>query len=203
MSILLIRHAETMANATRVVQTPDVPLNERGIAQSERLAKRLAAQPLGLILTSDYERAAHTARCIQRATGAPLEYEPLLRERHYGDIRGRPYAEVGADIFATDYVPPNGESWEQFAERVADAWRAVCERASEQTLPVAVVTHGLVCVQLCRAHFALEPAMVPQARGFANTGVTRIDPTPPHAVHLLNCSAHLQGDAAPGGISGI
>jgi probable phosphoglycerate mutase len=203
MSIFLIRHAETAANAARVVQTPDVPLNARGVEQSELLAKRLAAEPIGLILASDYARAAHTAICIQRATGAPLEYEPRLRERHYGDIRGRAYSEIGADIFAPDYVPPNGESWEQFAARVAEAWAVVCARAAASDLPLAVVTHGLVCRALGQHHLALEPTRLPSARGFANTSVTVVDAVPPHAVRLLNCCAHLGREAAAGGVSGI
>ena len=32
MQIFLIRHGETAANAARIVQTPDTPLSERGIA---------------------------------------------------------------------------------------------------------------------------------------------------------------------------
>jgi broad specificity phosphatase PhoE len=42
MPILLIRHGETDSNAARIVQTPDVPLSARGVAQAERLARRLA-----------------------------------------------------------------------------------------------------------------------------------------------------------------
>ena len=43
MTILLVRHGETDGNASRVLQRADVPLNERGMRQAERLARRLFA----------------------------------------------------------------------------------------------------------------------------------------------------------------
>jgi broad specificity phosphatase PhoE len=67
-----------------------------------------------------------------------------------------------------------------------------------------VVTHGLVCRALGQQHFALPANEVPTPRGFGNTSLTIVDPKPPHAVLLLNCCAHLEGQlAGPGGISGI
>jgi len=203
MSIFLVRHAETESNATRRVQTPEVPLNTRGIEQSERLAERLSSEPLGLILASDYERAAHTARSIHQASGTPLEYEPALRERHYGEVRGLAYSEIAADIFALDYVPPGGESWPQFLARVARAWAAVTQRAQMLEQPVVVVTHGLVCRALGLHHLQLDPGAVPAARGFANSSLTIVDSAPPHRVSLLNCCAHLSGSAQPRGVAGL
>ena len=43
MTILLVRHGETDSNAARILQRTDVPLNERGMRQAERLARRLFA----------------------------------------------------------------------------------------------------------------------------------------------------------------
>src|SRR3954466_4871509 len=60
MAILLIRHGETGGNAARVVQTPDTPLNDRGIAQAARLAERLG-RGFVHILCSDLWRARMTA----------------------------------------------------------------------------------------------------------------------------------------------
>ena len=61
MSILLIRHGETAGNANRVVQVPETPLSERGLAQAALLGKRLANAGISQILASDYARAAMTA----------------------------------------------------------------------------------------------------------------------------------------------
>ena len=55
---------------------------------------------------------------MSRATGARVEYEPLLHERNFGDIRGTAYADLDVDPFDPAYAPPNGESWETFHARV-------------------------------------------------------------------------------------
>src|SRR5438477_5849884 len=87
-SIFLIRHGETFGNAARIVQLPDIPLSERGLAQAERLARRLAQEGVARIISSDLPRAAMTAESVRRMTGAPLMFDPLLHERNFGDIRG-------------------------------------------------------------------------------------------------------------------
>lgn len=190
-SILLVRHAETAANVARVVQTPENPLSERGIAQAERLARRLSKEPVAQILTSDYERALHTARLIAQANGAPLEHDIELRERNFGDMRGRPYSELGAELFSPDYAPPNGETWAEFSARVARAWERVHARAAELRGLLVVVTHGLVCRALLQNHLTLEPPHVAPSSGFGNASLTIVDRMPPFRVRLLGCCAHL------------
>ena len=106
MAILLIRHGETDSNAARIVQTPDIPLSARGIAQAERLAQRLAGLGVSRILSSDLTRAVMTAERLRAATGAPIAFDAGLQERNFGDVRGRAYAELGVDILAPDYEPP-------------------------------------------------------------------------------------------------
>src|SRR4029453_16897831 len=144
MSIFLIRHGETLGNASRTVQLPDNQLSPRGAAQAERLARRLAPEGIALILSSDYARAVTTADHLRRATGAPVRYSPLLQERNFGDLRGTPYAELGFDMFEPDYAPPNGETWEAFHARVDRAWALVQDTAAHTDGHLAVVTHGLV-----------------------------------------------------------
>src|SRR5262249_52357394 len=102
MSIFLIRHGETVGNAARIVQRPDNPLSPRGIAQAERLARRLRQEGVAGILSSDLLRAVMTTEVIQRATGGPARYDPALRERSFGDLRGTAYADLGFDMFAPD-----------------------------------------------------------------------------------------------------
>ena len=38
MTIVIVRHGETDGNAARILQRPDVPLNQRGIRQAEQVA---------------------------------------------------------------------------------------------------------------------------------------------------------------------
>ena len=69
MAIFLIRHGETLGNATRTVQHPDIGLSPRGLEQAERLATRLEREGITAILASDYARAAQTAAKLGRVTG--------------------------------------------------------------------------------------------------------------------------------------
>jgi broad specificity phosphatase PhoE len=196
-SLFLIRHGETVGNASRTVQLPDNPLSARGQAQAERLAKRLATAGIAHIVSSDLARARSTAETLRRLTGAPLTFEPLLQERSFGDLRGTPYAELGLDMFAADYAPPNGESWAVFHARVDRAWARVQALAATTEGDLAVVTHGLVCRSLAERHLVLPDGLVAPER-WENTSLTIVDCPAPWRVRLLNCVAHLDGlDAAP------
>jgi probable phosphoglycerate mutase len=199
-TIFLIRHGETVGNAGRIVQRPDSPLSPRGMLQAQRLGERLASARVARILSSDLARAAVTAEALRRATGAPVEYEPLLHERNFGDIRGTAYADLGFDMFAPDYAPPNGESWEVFHARVDRAWTRVQTVAAVIEGPLAVVTHGLVCRSLAARHLVL-PAGATAPERWENTSLTVVEGPEPWRVSLLNCSAHLDGlpaGSAPG-----
>jgi probable phosphoglycerate mutase len=201
--LFLIRHGETEGNALRIVQHPHIPLSPRGLVQAERLARRLASEGITRIVASDYARAVTTAEHLQRATGAPLVIEPLLRERNFGDLRGRPYAELGFDMFEPDYAPPNGETWPMFHDRVDRAWTHVQELAAAATGgSLAVVTHGLVCRSLAARHLILAAGEAAPER-WENTSLTIVDWPAPWRVRLLNCIAHLDGlDTAPRADSG-
>jgi probable phosphoglycerate mutase len=188
--IFLIRHGETDLNARRVVQPPDAQLSARGEAQAGRLAERLARYGVGRILTSDLERARATAAAIERETAVPLELDASLQERNFGAIRGTPYEELGIDIFASDYVPPGGESWAVFHDRVATAWERVRRSAGETTGNLAVVTHGLVCRVLAERHLRLDEREAPPAV-WANTSLTIVEACEPWHVARLNCTEHL------------
>ena len=174
--LFLIRHGETAGNALRIVQRPDIALSPRGAIQ---------AQILDLLID------------LQRATGAPLSFEPLLQERNFGDLRGTPYAELGFDMFAPDYAPPNGETWPVFHARVDRAWARMQELAAATGGSLAVVTHGLVCRSLAARHLILADGEVVPER-WENASLTIVDWPAPWRVRLLNCVAHLDGlDAAP------
>lgn len=204
MTILLIRHGETALNAARVVQPADTPLSERGVAQARALAQRLAAEGVEAIVSSDLPRATMTAEPLAAATGLPVATTDLLQERNFGDLRGRAYDEIAFDPHATDYQPPGGESWEQFLQRVAQAFAHVVALRAGMPGTLAVVTHGLVVRAMLQVHARLpEGARVPDR--IANTSVTVLGPVAPHAVVLMDCTRHLEGALADDakGLSGL
>jgi 2,3-bisphosphoglycerate-dependent phosphoglycerate mutase len=190
MSIYLIRHGETPLNATRVIQFPDTPLSERGQAQATAIGERLSTAPLGAILTSDYQRAYATAEAIHRLNGASLSVVESLRERHFGDLRGKAFADLGVDPFEPGYAPPGGESWDVFHERAARAWGEILIHAAQAEGDLAVVTHGLVLRSLAQHVLTLADHVDYDSAGFANTCLTQIE-GPPWQVELLACDLHL------------
>ena len=199
-AVYLIRHGETAYNAARVLQTPEVPLSERGAVQAARLAERLADAGIRRILASDLLRALMTARALAEATGAPIDTDPLLQERNFGDLRGTAYRDLGFDPFAPGYAPPGGESIPAFHARVALAWARIQAVAASTEGPLAVVTHGLVCRDLVARHLELPPELAAPTdpTRWANTSVTELA-GPPWRVRLLACTAHLTDlpDSAP------
>ena len=194
MKVYLVRHGETPLNAARVLQHPDTPLSERGAVQAERVAQRLVSAGIERVLTSDHARAHATAKAISAAAGAPIEIEPLLRERHFGIHRGGSYDMLEVDIFAPDYAPPGGETVPEFETRVGDAWAAV-RAAARLRGPIAVVSHGLVCGALARDHLVAAAGIDVAAARWVNASVTEIEAAsgPRWTIVRLACAEHLQG----------
>lgn len=193
MAIVLIRHGETAGNAQRFLQHPDTPLSERGLAQARRLGERLGRGRIAAIVASDYARAWTTAQQVRDASGAALSVDVGLRERNFGDLRGRPYADLGFDPFAPGYLPPGGESWEDLHRRVDETWERLHAHAAGLEGDLVLVSHGLVLHSLVSRRLGLAEELVVPA-SFGNTAVTIVDPAPPWTVRLLGCTAHL--DAA-------
>src|ERR1700730_10298871 len=190
MTILLVRHGETDGNAARILQRPDVPLNDRGLRQAELLARRLSALGFARIVCSDLLRARMTAAPLATRSGVAIEHNPLLQERNFGDLRGMAYAALPEDPFGPDVRPPNGEDWPTFHARVADAFAFIVSRRRGVNGTVVVVTHGLVCRALVERHTLLpEGVAVPER--FDNASITVIHEDAPHGVGLLNCTRHL------------
>jgi broad specificity phosphatase PhoE len=190
MTILLVRHGETDGNAARILQRPDVPLNDRGLRQAEQLARRLSALGFARILCSDLLRARMTAAPLGAQSGIAIEQSPLLQERNFGDLRGLPYAELSENPFGPDVRPPNGEDWPTFHARVADAFAFIVSRRQSANGTLVVVTHGLVCRALVERH-ALLPEGTDVPERFDNAGITVMQEDAPHGVSLLNCTRHL------------
>ena len=203
--IYLIRHGETPGNRERRVQVPETPLSERGLAQAERLGRRLQGLGIARLLSSDLARARMTAEAVAAATGLPLELDPVYQERNFGHVRGTLYADLDYDLFGPDVDPPGGESWAAFDARVDRAWARARAAAAEATGPIAVVTHGLVCHSLISRHFEVTERGVLR---FGNTSVSILEPAGPGAawrVELLDCTVHLDDAHADdaGAIAGI
>jgi len=84
---------------TRIQGHIDIPLNEHGQLQAERLAEALAAQdPLHAIYTSDLQRAHQTAAAVGKRLGLTPVTHQGLRERGFGAFEGKTFKEIEADL---------------------------------------------------------------------------------------------------------
>jgi probable phosphoglycerate mutase len=181
------------------MQPPETPLSPRGLIQARAVAERLRSQTLTALWSSDLPRAWQTADAIARVCGLAALPQPLLHERNFGELRGRPYDSLGFDPLAMQEAPPGGESVPDFEARIDQAFDAalIAARASGGTM--VLVTHGLVIHSLLSRRVALSPGNTLPAR-IANASVTEIvsaggPGTAPHALRV-DCTAHLVGDRA-------
>lgn len=168
--LLLIRHGETAWNAVRRLQGHlDIGLNDAGRRQAAALAKAMAAEPLAAIVSSDLQRAMHTAQAVAAYHHVPFHTDRELRERGYGVFEGLLYTEIAAqypDDFAAwqgrhiDAVMPHGErhaeSFRHFYERSVAAIGRWAEHYAGRHL--ALVAHGgvLECAYRAATGMTLE-----------------------------------------------
>lgn len=191
MSIIFIRHGETLLNAARTIQPADTPLAPRGLAQAARVAERVRALKPAAILASDMPRAWQTAQAIGHSTGLTPINTPLLWERNFGDLRGRPYDTLSFNAMEMVEAPPNGESMESFHQRVAEALAYAAKLRASLEGPLIVVSHGLVIRALLENYIELGEHTIPERIG--NTAITAVSAQPPHRAELVNCTVHLLG----------
>lgn len=147
-TLLLARHGQTDWNAERRWQGhTDRPLNERGRAQAEKLAERLADFELAAIYSSDLARARETAAVVAERQGLEVRTRPELREVDVGSWAGLTRAEAEArfpEAFARwqEGHPgwEDGESYEAMTARVVRAAREIAAAGPDG--PVLAVTHA-------------------------------------------------------------
>lgn len=179
--LILIRHGETDWNrAHRFQGQIDVPLNERGRAQAERLAARLARERIDLVYASDLLRTRQTAQPACDRLAMPATPDAGLREQCFGILEGLTATEIiekhpdewsGWIRFDPDHAPSGGECTRAFHARVLGAVTALADR--HRGAQVAVVTHGGVLDMLWRT--ALErPLAGPRECPIPNAGLNRM-----------------------------
>jgi broad specificity phosphatase PhoE len=113
----------TSEDNERSVATGWLPgrLSEYGKEQARALGERRRNDGVGAVYTSDLRRAVETAEVAFPGTELPIYRDARLRECNYGELNGRPRAEVDAvRLRHIDEPFPGGESWRQAVERVRD-----------------------------------------------------------------------------------
>ncbi|MBR4907912.1 MAG: alpha-ribazole phosphatase [Acidaminococcaceae bacterium] len=159
--LYLIRHGETdYNNALRFQGQTDIPLNQKGIEQAEKVARFLKDVPLQAIYTSSLQRARTTAEIIGRAKGLEPQTTDALREMSFGIWENmnskniqKKYAKEWKDFFASPAKTkiPEGESMSEVQQRAYPEVQRILDQYPEGD--VAFVAHGgiirvLICTML-------------------------------------------------------
>ena len=184
MRLLLIRHAETTANAERLLDTapPGTDLSERGRVQAEELVEALADVPLDAIYVSDLVRTQQTAAPLAAARGLVPLIRPGIREIQAGEYEMAPDDGSWGAYLAVLYRWADGEPeariprGESGIEVLARYDAVVAEAAQHET--AAIVRHGAMIRAWTGARAAnVDRAFVADTRLY-NTAVIVLDGSP-------------------------
>ncbi len=159
--LLLVRHGLTDWNSQgRIQGHTETQLSEVGLRQAEALGRRLACEKIAAIYASNLGRAVSTAERIAQHHGLAVQIEPRLCEANYGAWEGCTMHELHAQdperaaawlSEPTCVAPPDGETLEQVADRVATLLEELRARPDDEQ--IVLVGHGgsvraLLCVAL-------------------------------------------------------
>lgn len=201
--LILVRHGSTEHSpAMRLSGINQLPLSERGQAQADALAARLAGMPsVGAVLSSPLLRARQTAAPIAQALGLAVQIDEGLQEVDFGAWEGLTFAEAARsapeEMAAWSrnprVAPPGGESFEQLAARVLPARDKIIADYAGRT--VIAVSHVSPIKLLLADGFGAPLESI--YRVFLDTASISIVDYPEgrmSSVRLINETAHLPAD---------
>lgn len=197
LKIYLVRHAKTDWNDKGLWQgNVDIPLNEEGFEQAEKLAERFANMSIQSVYTSPLTRSYQTAEIIAKKFSlSPIE-EPLLRECEislWNGLTMKETLEKFPDFYHEWSQNPKAqihgvESLERVQERMVQAFRNIAQHSSEN---VVVVSHAIAIRMLICWILQLP---IPFHKNFRleNASVTAVEFTSQPRILYLNDMCHLE-----------
>lgn len=153
--VYFVRHGQSQANVDGVFAGSwlDSPLTALGVQQAEATAQKLRGKTIDAVVSSPLERAHHTARIIARDIGhkAPVILEPLLAERDYGAVTGKPW---DSEVRFSEKPVEGMESLDDLASRVR---QLIARLQTVEAERILVVTHGSLAVMFHVVHAGQSP----------------------------------------------
>jgi probable phosphomutase (TIGR03848 family) len=157
--LLLVRHGVTEATGKRLYgRSPGVHLSDRGRAQADAVADRMAGMPIRAVISSPLERCRETAASIARQLRLRVRTEPGLLETDVGSWTGRTFGQIRRSrlwrrILAVPSSErfPDGESLSEVQARTVRALDAIASVHAGDV--IVVVSHGDP-IRLALAHYA-------------------------------------------------
>ena len=144
----LLRHGEHAVQGRICAgRMPGIVLSERGRAEAEGAASRLAGAGIAAIYASPVERAQETAGIVGRRLALPVTVLDDLSELDFGEWTGLSFDEVRRDPRWPEWAAhrslsriPGGETMRAVQRRVVEALMEM--RAAHPDDSVVVVSHG-------------------------------------------------------------
>ena len=119
-TIIFESHATSLDNEAGLSSgNYDIALSELGKQQARELKERYVNEHFDAVFCSDLQRSYKTAEIAFADRGFPIIKDKRLEECDYGDLTRHPSSEV--ELAKVNHIVksfPNGESYEQAAERV-------------------------------------------------------------------------------------
>jgi len=213
--LIIIRHAQTVWNAAGKIQgQADPELSETGRNQCALVARRLEAEVIDALYTSDLSRARQTAEAVAGLhPGLAVQLDPGLREIDLGAWEGATRESLAAqwpELFTQwqqqpswDLVP-DGEGGDAFQARVLDAFSRIAHGWGDDS-SVAVVTHIGVIRVLLSTIIGAPPNDPRWPWAIDNTALTLLEgpadaslwATPAMQVLAINDNSHLRQASTP------
>jgi len=204
--VFLIRHGETEWNKKRIMQgSTDIPLNETGLEQAKKLGNRFKDIKLDAIYSSRLKRASQTAQKIAKHQNLEVQEIEDLNERNYGILEGKSGKELKTPPLKEinerrrtepDFKIPDGESFQEFQNRVTVAIIDIIENQSGCN--IAIVVHGAVKRALLIKFLDKKTRDEIESDGIQllkmrtpNTSVTELDFSEDPKLIKLACTKHL------------
>lgn len=200
--VFAVRHGETAWNVENRIQGQlDVPLNELGRWQAQRLAFAMGDESVDAIYTSDLLRTVETAAPTARGCNVDWVTDTGLRERGFGVFEGLTFTEIERRWpeqsarwrrRELDFGAEGGETLNEFYARSVATTTRLASAHPGQT--ILIVTHGgvLDCLYRAASRIALD---APRSWQLGNASINRLLYTP-QGFTLVGWSDNHHLDAA-------
>lgn len=195
--IYLVRHAKTDWNDKGIWQgNVDIPLNEEGFRQAERLAERFSSMSIQSVYTSPLKRSYQTAEVIaKRFSISPIK-EPLLRECEislWNGLTMKQTLEKYADLYHEWSCNPKAqiqgvEPLEKVQERMIEALENITHSPFEN---IVVVSHA-IAIRMLICWILRLPIQFHKNFRLENASITAVEFASQPRILYLNDMCHLE-----------
>ena len=146
MKITLIRHAESVYNEKRLLQGQvDCELSKKGLKETKEKSKNFPSN-FDICFCSPLKRTKQTAEILVPYLNKI--YDERIIERGLGDWENTPNTDEKQFLMHNKTVPPNGETFEEFDNRILDFLEML--KKDYNNKKILIVTHGGVIYAIHR-----------------------------------------------------